>query len=90
MSKLLTAIKSLPFLVGTVTIGAFAVDSLPRYFYHSFNNQQIDLLEKYGPNSYGVVTGGSKGLGKEYAVQLATRGFNILLVARGIEALEET
>lgn len=34
-----------------------------------------------------VVTGASDGIGKEFAVQLAATGFNILLVARNEAAL---
>lgn len=34
-----------------------------------------------------VVTGASDGIGKEFALQLAAAGFNILLVARNQEAL---
>lgn len=40
-------------------------------------------LRKYGPKgSWAVVTGASDGLGKEYAKQLAAKGFNIVLVSR--------
>ncbi|KAF3767256.1 NAD(P)-binding protein [Cryphonectria parasitica EP155] len=40
-------------------------------------------LRKYGPKgSWAVVTGASDGLGKEYAKQLASKGFNIVLVSR--------
>ena len=35
-----------------------------------------------------VVTGASDGIGKEYALQLAKAGFNILLVSRTAEKLE--
>ncbi|KAG9241838.1 hypothetical protein BJ878DRAFT_518646 [Calycina marina] len=40
-------------------------------------------LRKYGPKgTWAVVTGASDGLGKEYATQLAQKGFNIVLVSR--------
>ncbi|OBT55801.1 3-ketoacyl-CoA reductase [Pseudogymnoascus sp. 24MN13] len=40
-------------------------------------------LRKYGPKgTSALATGASDGLGKEYALQLAARGFNILLVSR--------
>ncbi|KAI9747754.1 MAG: hypothetical protein M1815_003920 [Lichina confinis] len=40
-------------------------------------------LRKYGRRgSWAVVTGASDGIGKEYAVQLAQKGFNIVLVSR--------
>ncbi|EXJ90240.1 beta-keto reductase [Capronia coronata CBS 617.96] len=40
-------------------------------------------LSKFGPQgSWAVVTGASDGLGKEYALQLAKKGFNLILVSR--------
>ncbi|ROW01076.1 hypothetical protein VSDG_02863 [Cytospora chrysosperma] len=46
-------------------------------------------LRKYGrPGSWAVVTGASDGLGKEYAKQLAAKGFNIVLVSRTQSKLE--
>jgi uncharacterized protein len=40
----------------------------------------------YGP--WALVAGASKGLGAEYATQLAGKGLNLVLVARGEEALQ--
>ncbi|KAG8631929.1 hypothetical protein KVT40_001069 [Elsinoe batatas] len=40
-------------------------------------------LSKYGrKGSWAIVTGASEGIGKEYALQLAAKGFNILLLSR--------
>ncbi|KAL6866863.1 hypothetical protein J3F83DRAFT_741508 [Trichoderma novae-zelandiae] len=40
-------------------------------------------LRKYGkPGTWAVITGASDGLGKEYATQLAAKGFNLVLVSR--------
>lgn len=36
-----------------------------------------------------VVTGASDGIGKEFAIQLASAGFNVLLVARNSEMLND-
>ncbi|PHH91195.1 hypothetical protein CDD83_1381 [Cordyceps sp. RAO-2017] len=46
-------------------------------------------LRRYGKvGSWAVVTGASDGLGKEYASQLAARGFNLVLVSRTQSKLE--
>jgi uncharacterized protein len=43
------------------------------------------FLREYGP--WGVVTGSSRGLGAEYAEQLAKKGMNVVLVARSEDKL---
>lgn len=46
-------------------------------------------LSKYGKKgTWAVVTGASDGIGKEYALQLAAKGFNIVLVSRTKHKLE--
>ncbi|KAI0393811.1 hypothetical protein F5Y17DRAFT_284551 [Xylariaceae sp. FL0594] len=46
-------------------------------------------LRKYGrKGSWAIVTGASDGLGKEFASQLAAKGFNLLLVSRTLSKLE--
>lgn len=45
---------------------------------------------KYGAKNgtYCVVTGASDGIGKEYAKQMASRGFNLILISRTLSKLE--
>jgi 17beta-estradiol 17-dehydrogenase / very-long-chain 3-oxoacyl-CoA reductase len=46
-------------------------------------------LRKYGkPGSWVVITGASDGLGKEFAIQLASKGYNLVLVSRTLSKLE--
>ena len=42
---------------------------------------------RYGP--WAVIAGASQGLGAAYATQLASRGFNLVLIARNAERLRE-
>lgn len=45
------------------------------------NNEK--KLRSYGPKgTWAVVTGASEGIGKEYAIQLAQKGFNLVLISR--------
>lgn len=42
----------------------------------------MNLAERYGKGSWVVVTGSSDGLGRAIALDFASMGFNIVLVAR--------
>ena len=48
-----------------------------------------DLHRRYGKKSWALVTGASRGVGREYCLQLAKAGFNICLVSRTRSKLEE-
>ncbi|NXG16148.1 HSDL1 protein, partial [Grallaria varia] len=47
---------------------------------------EVDLIKQYG--EWAVVTGGTDGIGKAYAEELAKRGVNIILISRNKEKLE--
>ena len=46
--------------------------------------------ERYGEQSWAVVTGCTDGIGKEVAKYLANHGFNVVLVSRDLEKLNAT
>lgn len=47
----------------------------------------MDFLARYGP--WGLVTGATAGIGREFACALARRGLNVVLVARNQEGLTQ-
>jgi 17beta-estradiol 17-dehydrogenase / very-long-chain 3-oxoacyl-CoA reductase len=48
-------------------------------------------VERYGPKgSWAVVTGSTDGIGKAFAMELASRGFNLVLISRNIDKLNAT
>jgi len=47
-----------------------------------------DFAKKYG-GKWAVVTGASEGIGRSYAIQLAERNMNVLLISRSTEKLEK-
>lgn len=80
-------------LIGCLLVGVVKVTTLSL----SFASLIFDLFllpktsySKYGAKSgkWAVVTGASDGIGKEYALQLAAKGFNIVLVSRTQSKLE--
>jgi len=48
-----------------------------------------NLIERYGQGSWAVITGASEGIGKAFCLHFAKRGFNIVLIARNQQKLEE-
>ena len=46
-------------------------------------------LNRYGQNSWAIITGASDGLGKGFAEELAKDGFNIILIARNKDKLDK-
>ena len=48
-------------------------------------------VERYGPKGvWAVVTGCTDGIGKAVTMELASRGFNIVLISRSIDKLNAT
>jgi 17beta-estradiol 17-dehydrogenase / very-long-chain 3-oxoacyl-CoA reductase len=58
------------------------------FLYKNFIRSRLDLLNRYGQNSWVMVTGASDGLGKSFCEEFASEGFNIILVSRTLNKLQ--
>ena len=81
--NLLLALAALPVL-SLVKTSLSWVYSLTEDLFHRVPN----LVKKYGEGSWAVVSGASDGIGKEFCIQLAKHGLNIVLIARNKEKTE--
>ena len=87
MFLLSTLSRQVPYYVGAAYLFAVLyklVSILYRYLHY-----QTDWKRKWGAGagSWAVVTGCTDGIGREYALQLARKGYQILLVARNADKL---
>lgn len=57
--------------------------------YKKFIRKPYDLASLYKKGSYVLVTGATNGIGKEFCIQFAKLGFNIILVSRDQSKLEQ-
>jgi len=48
--------------------------------YHHLACPEVDYEERYGEEAWVVITGGSSGQGRHFALEFAKRGFNLLLI----------
>lgn len=76
-------------IVGLFTLASgslCALLSLRRTFLPFSHN----LAKRYGPGSWALITGGAQGIGAAYAIELASRGFNLVLIDFNEQKLTET
>jgi len=76
------------FVVGSVSLAHFALKTAA-VFLQTFLLPGKSL-KKYGAGkgAWAVITGGSDGIGREFATQLAQQGFNVVVAARNVAATE--
>jgi short-subunit dehydrogenase len=65
--------------------------ALLKGIYKYFLISELDLAKRYGKNSWVIITGASSGQGKDFALEFAKRGFNILMIGskRSVETEKE-
>ncbi|KAF2403501.1 beta-hydroxysteroid dehydrogenase [Trichodelitschia bisporula] len=81
-----------PALLGLAAVGGLYLSLKVLSFFRLLASLFLlpgDSLYKFGPKgSWAVITGASDGIGKEYALQIAAKGFNVVLVSRTASKLE--
>jgi len=58
--------------------------------YANYIRKSLNQEERYGKGSWAVVTGATGGIGEAFCKQLAQKNFNIVLIGRSKEKLEES
>uniref|UniRef100_A0A914HNJ6 Steroid dehydrogenase n=1 Tax=Globodera rostochiensis TaxID=31243 RepID=A0A914HNJ6_GLORO len=84
--ELIYAILSIFGLIFLLCLLFKVLRAFYRCIYPYFIARQKDLRKLVGAQ-WAVVTGASDGIGKEYAKQLAIKGFNIVLISRSADKL---
>ncbi|TPX41503.1 hypothetical protein SeMB42_g04020 [Synchytrium endobioticum] len=85
---MLLLVQSILTLVGALYLGTLAIALVTRLY--QLHLQPPVSTAKYdaGQGGWAVVTGASDGIGKEFALQLAKKKFNVVLLARTRSKLE--
>lgn len=73
-----------------LAVGVSVIRWLWQYVWLTRGGRTLRLAERYGRGSWVLITGASDGLGRAFAQEFATQGFNLLLVSRTAEKLSRT
>ncbi len=73
------AIVCVILTLGFIQIIILAFAAAKCVYYHKFC-PEVDFQSRYGKGTWVIITGGSSGQGKRFALEFASRGFNILLI----------
>jgi short-subunit dehydrogenase len=69
-----------------IIVGLFLIEvalllyQFSKAIYKYFIIKELNLIERYGPDTWVVITGASSGQGRDFALEFAKRGFNILMI----------
>ncbi|EGR34579.1 short-chain dehydrogenase reductase, putative [Ichthyophthirius multifiliis] len=56
-------------------------------FIFSLFRKQNNFIKSYGKDTYALITGSSDGIGKQFAIEMAKSGMNLILIARNEQKL---
>lgn len=87
MSSLLRSFSKVCVLIGAYSC-LNASHDLYLGYYKYYQQQMKDFKNKYG-NGYIIITGGTEGLGKSYAEELASLGYDLIIISRNSEKLSK-
>ncbi|CAI2375524.1 unnamed protein product [Moneuplotes crassus] len=79
----------LAWVIGIYTF-THTICMIVRMGLRNYARKPLDLQKRYGKGSWVIVTGATGGIGEQYCVQFAKEGFNVVLIGRNKEKLEET
>ncbi|CAI2371252.1 unnamed protein product [Moneuplotes crassus] len=85
---LIPAAASLVLLLGICRLASTGLSACTVIF-RMFCVPRKNLVQRYGKDSYVLVTGGANGIGLEYARQFAQAGFSLVIVDRSEEGLRK-
>ncbi len=69
-----------------IIVGLFLIEvalllyQFSKAIYKYFIIKELNLIERYGSDTWVVITGASSGQGRDFALEFAKRGFNILMI----------
>jgi len=66
-------------LIGLALVASKSLGVL-RSFWRTFVHFGHNLPQRYGPGSWVLITGGAQGIGAAFALELAAKGFNLILM----------
>ncbi|CAD8186763.1 unnamed protein product [Paramecium pentaurelia] len=79
--------KLISFFIGVASF--YLIKTFAKLLWMTIPRVRRNIIQRYGRNSWAVVTGGTDGIGKEFCIELAKQGFNIVIVAKNEQKMNE-
>ena len=76
------------FVIGCA-VSVMWIISFFQFLRYAFSSSELSkMIQKYGRGSYAIITGCTEGIGKAFAEELASLGFNLILISRNNSKLD--